>query len=68
MVFKDRLRDLRKERGLSQQAVATAIGLSQRAYSFYEPGYREPTFDTLILICKFFDVSADYLLGLSDLY
>lgn len=80
--FKDRLRELRKEKGLSQQGLAdvlsktkTAIHMYENgsmfprtavAYFKYEKGQREPNNDTLIGIAQFFDVTTDYLLGLSD--
>jgi len=47
----------------SQEEVAKKIGISQRTYSHYENGKREPDHKTLIAICDFFDVSIDYLLG-----
>ena len=46
--------------------VANAIGVTLSAYSNYEQGLREPSYDTLKNICKYYDVSADYLLGLED--
>ena len=63
-----RLKELRKEKGVSQKAVADYLGITQRAYSYYETGQREPTLDNLVMLRKFFEVSTDYLLGVSDLY
>lgn len=61
-----KLKLLRKQKGISQKVVAEAIGVTLSAYSNYEQGIREPSNQILINICKFFDVSADYLLGLED--
>ena len=59
-----RLKLLRKTKGVSQKDVAKAIGVTLSAYSNYEQGIREPSNEILIKLCKYFDVSADYLLGL----
>lgn len=65
--MKDKLKQLRKNKGVSQKIVAKAIGISLSAYSNYEQGIREPSNEILIKICKYFDVTSDYLLGLTDL-
>ena len=49
-----------------QKDVADAIGVTVSAYSNYEQGIREPSYSVLILLCKFFNVSSDYLLGIDD--
>lgn len=66
MIIDKKLKDLRLEKGLTQKQVAIQLEISSTCYSGYEQGYREPDLKTLIKICKFFDVSADYLLGLKD--
>ena len=66
--FAERLRELRTEKGLRLIDVGNAVGITLRAVCNYESGAREPSLDTLILLCKFFEVTADYLLGLSDSY
>lgn len=58
---------LRNKQGLTQQAVAEGIGVSRATYAHYEINRREPDNETLCKIAVFFDVSADYLLGLTDL-
>ncbi len=63
-----RLRELRLEKGLRLKDVAEAMGVTLRTISNYEAGIREPSLDMLIKLCKFFEVSSDYLLGLSDEY
>ncbi len=57
---------LRKERGLSQKAVAGELGISQALLSHYEKGAREPGLDFLCRAASFYDVSTDYLLGRSS--
>ena len=64
--MKEKLKLLRKELGISQKVVAEAIGVTLSAYSNYEQGLREPSNQILINLCKFYKVSADYLLGLED--
>ena len=54
---------LRKERGLSQKAVAAELGISQALLSHYEKGIRECGLDFLVLTADFYGVSCDYLLG-----
>jgi len=60
------LKQLRKEKGVDQKTIATAIGVTESAYANYEQGRREPSNQVLIKLCKYFDVSADFLLGLKD--
>jgi len=62
----ERLRILRIEKGLSQKEVAESIGVTTSAYSNYEQGIREPSIEIIISLCKFFDISSDYLIGLED--
>ena len=62
----ERLKQIRIERGIPIREVATALDMTVSAYAHYEQGRREPSIEILIRICKFFDVSADYLLGLTE--
>ena len=66
MILKERLKELRVERGLKQKDVADALEISVSCYGGYEQGYREPDLKKLIKICKLFETSSDFLLGLSD--
>lgn len=59
----NRLRELRKEKKLKQQAVADAIGLNRSTYANYEGERREADHVTLMKLADFYDVSVDYLLG-----
>lgn len=61
-----RLRDLREDRDLLQRQVAERLRCSQRVYSNYERGERDIPTDILIRMSEFYDVSVDYLLGLTN--
>lgn len=66
--FSERLRSLRKMKGLSQQDLANQIGMvSKSSINMYERGEREPNFETLEAIADYFNVDLDYLLGKSDI-
>ncbi len=54
---------LRKEKGLSQRSVASALGVSQAVLSHYENGLREPGLDFVASVADFYKVSSDFLLG-----
>lgn len=62
-----RLKELREERGLTQQQCANQLGVHSVTYLHYEKEQREPPLSLLADIAKFYNVSVDYLLGLSDL-
>ena len=62
----ERLKLLRKQKGVSQKEIAKTIGISVSAYSNYEQGIREPSNEILIRLCKYFNVTSDYLLGLNE--
>ena len=59
------LSGLRRERGLSQRAAAADLRVSQALLSHYENGTREPGLAFLRRACRYYGVTADYLLGLS---
>ena len=62
----ERIRNLREDRDLTQKQIAKMLNCSQQVYSNYELGQRDIPTDILIKICKIYDVSADYILGLSN--
>lgn len=64
--FALRLTDLRREKNLSQKEAASCLGVSQALLSHYEKGIRECKLDFLKKACDYYDVTSDYLLGLSD--
>lgn len=61
-----KLKLLRNDKNLSQKEVTNIIGVTVSAYSNYEQEIREPSYDILIKLAKFYGVSTDYLLGLED--
>ena len=61
-----RLKELRKQRKISQVRLAIDLNLSQNSISRYENGEREADYTTLIRIADYFNVSIDYLLGRTD--
>ena len=61
-----RLKELREERRLNQEGLALKLNVSQSTVSAYEIGERTPDLETMIAIAQFFDVSLDYLAGLSE--
>ena len=65
-LFPSRLRTLRAEKGISQAAFATALGVSKSTIGLYETGDTLPDAKTLYDMAKYFSVTSDYLLGLSD--
>ena len=66
ILFRERLKELRVEMKLSQADLAKELNVSQRSISSWETGFRQPDFETLERIAKFFDVTTDYLLGLCN--
>lgn len=66
MDFGNHLRLIRKSKNLTQKQVASSINITERNYQRYESGDQKPAFEIIISLCKVLDVSADYLLGLSD--
>jgi transcriptional regulator with XRE-family HTH domain len=68
MNFNLRLKQLRQKHKLTQSELADILGLKPTAVSNYESRRNEPSFDKLISLSKYFDVSCDYLLGISDAY
>lgn len=64
--MKFRLKELRKERGISQLKLALDLNMNQNSISRYETLEREADYEALIKLADYFDVSLDYLLGRSD--
>lgn len=62
--YVDRIRALREDHDLTQQQVAQVLGTTQQVYSRYEKGENELPIRHLITLCRFYRVSADYILGL----
>lgn len=66
MDYRTRMRNLREDRDLTQKEVGSIINKSQQGYSHIEDGRAELKIDDLIKLCKFYRVSSDYFIGLSD--
>ena len=62
-MFPNRLKELRKANGLTQDQLAEVFNMSTRAISTWETGERSPTIEMLVRLADYFDVSTDYLLG-----
>lgn len=66
MNYIQRMRNLREDHDKTQQNIADILGTSQTMYARYERGANELPIHHLITLCEYYQVSADYLLGLSD--
>ena len=62
----NRIKDLREDNDLTQTQVAQAIGITQRKYSYIETGTQQLTDEMLVKLSKFYDVTVDYILKLTD--
>ena len=62
----ERIRNLREDRDITQKQMALALNCSQQVYSNYELGQRDIPTDILIKLSKFYNVSTDYILGISN--
>ena len=61
-----RLKDIREDRDLTHREVAEHLHIRQNTFSQYENGQRGLPLDTLVKLAKYFGVSTDYILGLTD--
>lgn len=66
MNYRIRMRNLREDKDLTQKEVAAVINKSQQGYSHIEEGRAELKIEDLKKLCKFYGVSADYFIGLSE--
>ena len=64
--YQKRIRDLREDHDKTQQEIADYLGTSQTMYARYERGANEMPIRHILALCRYYHVSADYLLGLSD--
>ena len=62
----EKIKEIRLENGLSQSKFGEMLHVSQDTVSLWEKGKALPNTEYVILICKTFDISADYLLGLKE--
>ena len=66
MIFTKRFNEILKISGKTQVEIAKAIHVTKQCVTDYKTGKSVPSIETLYLLCKFLEISADYLLGLSD--
>lgn len=64
--YYQRLKDLREDANVRQQKIAELLGTTQQTYSLWELGGREIPFHHVITLAKFYDVSIDYIAGLTN--
>ena len=65
-IMSERLKGLREERDLTQQDLADELDVSKSTYSYYESGKRNLNASTLLKLSNLYNVSLDYIMGLSD--
>ena len=66
MDYGQRLRDLRVDKDMTQAEIAKILGTTQSYYSQYELGSRPMPADRLCILCRYYGVSSDYILGLPE--
>ena len=66
MSYYPRLRDLREDADLTQTQLVELLGMHKTTYTNYEQGKREPPFELIIRLAKLYNVSIDYIAGLTD--
>lgn len=66
MDYRAKLRALREDRDLTQADIGKLINKSQQGYSHIESGRAELKIEDLAVLCRFYDVSADYIIGLTE--
>ncbi|MEZ3434275.1 MAG: helix-turn-helix domain-containing protein [Lachnospiraceae bacterium] len=65
-IYNERIKGLREDKDKTQQELAEYLHVAQNTYSQYENGKREIPIEILIALCKFYNVSSDYILGISS--
>ncbi|MBQ2746583.1 MAG: helix-turn-helix transcriptional regulator [Clostridia bacterium] len=66
MNYRTRIKDLREDRDITQAQIGALLQKSQQGYNHIETGRAELKIDDLVKLCKFYNVSADYIIGLTD--
>lgn len=67
MDYRTRIRNVREDHDYTQAQIGNVLQKSQQGYNHIEAGRAELKIDDLIKLCKFYHLSADYLIGLSDI-
>ncbi|MBQ2865592.1 MAG: helix-turn-helix transcriptional regulator [Clostridia bacterium] len=66
MDYRERLRNIREDRDLTQAELGRLLNKSQQGYNHIETGRAELKIDDLIKLCRFYNLSADYIIGLTN--
>ena len=66
MDYRERIRNVREDQDLTQAEVGKLLNKSQQGYSHIESGRAELKIEDLVTLCRFYDLSADYLIGLTN--
>lgn len=66
MVYSQRIKDLREDKDLKQKDIAQILGTTQQYYGQYEIGKRQLPIEHLKKLCIFYNVTADYIIGLTN--
>lgn len=64
--YRERLRNIREDRDFTQAQIGQLLNKSQQGYNHIEAGRAELKIDDLVKLCKFYNLSADYLIGLTN--
>ena len=64
--YRTRLRNVREDRDLTQSEIGRVLNKSQQGYNHIEAGRAELKIDDLVKLCQFYNLSADYMIGLSN--
>ena len=66
MTYRERLRNIREDRDLTQAQIGKLLNKSQQGYNHIEAGRAELKIDDLVTLCRFYNLSADYIIGLTN--
>ena len=66
MDYLERIKGLREDRDITQSEIAKYLNVAQNTYSQYENGKRDVPIEVLIKLCRYYQISADYILGLAE--
>lgn len=66
MNYRERIKNVREDRDLTQAQIGKILNKSQQGYNHIETGRAELKIEDLVLLCKYYNLSADYLIGLID--
>lgn len=67
MIYAQRIRDLREDKDLNQSEIATILKTTQSYYAQYENGHRPLPIEHLITLCRFYNISPEYILGFTNI-